>query len=250
MISRLIFNADDFALTALISAAIIEAHQQGVVTSTTILANCDEKLLLEAVEYSKHNPDLGFGAHLVLTTRRPLLETHKTLVDESGNFGLTYDTLDKVDTEEVYMEWKAQLDRLSEHFELTHIDSHHHVHLHPKLRSVVRKLGDEYGIPIRDTKDGFPKRIHADLGFYAENTTFEYLKSIMKKHKGLVEIMVHPGYKDDVFLQEISSYVDYRQTELEVLKSQELKDFIKSNNINLVNYNVIQLRRSNKVAKS
>ena len=249
MISRLIFNADDFALTALVSAAIVKAHQEGVVTSTTILANCDDKLLEEAVEYAKHNPNLGFGAHLVLTTRRPLLDTHKTLVDAMGNFGVAQDSLDSVDTEEVYMEWKAQLERLSEHFQLTHIDSHHHVHLHPKLRSVVRRLGDEYCIPIRDTKDGFPKRIHADLGFYAETTTLEYLKQVMENNKGLVEIMVHPGYKEDVFLQEISSYVDYRQQELEVLTSKELKDYIHDHNINLVNYGVIQLRRSKSIAK-
>ena len=248
MISRLIINADDFAMTALVSAAIIEAHQQGVVTSTTILGNCDQKLLEEAVEYSKHNPDLGFGAHLALTTRRPLLDTHKTLVDALGNFGVKHETVDQVDPEEVYEEWRAQLNRLSKHFNLTHIDSHHHVHLHPKLRSVVRRLGEEYCIPIRDTKDGFPKRIHADLGFYGEDVTLEYLKDVMENHKGLIEIMVHPGYKDDLFLQEISSYVEMREVELEILKSQELKDYIAANDINLVNYSVIQLRRPKKVA--
>ena len=47
MINRLIVNADDFALTSGISRAIVEAHQKGIVTSTTILGNCDEKLLEE-----------------------------------------------------------------------------------------------------------------------------------------------------------------------------------------------------------
>ena len=59
MIKRLIVNADDFALTSDISRAIIESFQNGVVTSTTILANCDAKLLEEAIELSKQNPDLG-----------------------------------------------------------------------------------------------------------------------------------------------------------------------------------------------
>ena len=36
---RLIINADDFGLTAGVNRAIVEAHQRGIVTSTTLMAN-------------------------------------------------------------------------------------------------------------------------------------------------------------------------------------------------------------------
>ena len=54
--------------------------------------------------------------------------------------------------------------------------------------------------------------------------------------------MVHPGYADDTFLQEISSYSLPRQKELEVLCDDSLKEFIKENNIELVNYSFIHLK--------
>ena len=238
MINRLIVNADDFALTSGISRAIVEAHQKGIVTSTTILGNCDEKLLEEAVELSRQNPELGIGAHLVLTTRKPLLEDHKTLVDELGNFALN----EKADLDEVYEEWKAQINRLKEHFKLTHIDSHHHVHLREELKPIATRLSKEFKLPMRSDVDNFPFGIKVDAGFYRDSVSVDYIKEACEKEKGLLEIMVHPGYADDTFLQEISSYSLPRQKELEVLCDDSLKEFIKENNIELVNYSFIHLK--------
>lgn len=243
MIKRLIVNADDFALTSDISRAIIESFQNGVVTSTTILANCDAKLLEEAIELSKQNPDLGIGAHLVLTTRKPILKEHKTLVDVFGNFKYITGSFDEtIDVEEVYLEWKAQLDRLKAHFNLTHIDSHHHVHMSPKLHSIARRLSKEYKLPLRSRTDNFPFGIKTALGFQGENATVEYLKSVIESEKGLLEIMVHPGYENDIFLEEISDYNTERYTELKVLCSDEIKTFLEENEIELVNYSFIHLK--------
>ena len=36
---RLIVNADDFGLTSGINRAIVEAHERGIVTSATLMAN-------------------------------------------------------------------------------------------------------------------------------------------------------------------------------------------------------------------
>lgn len=242
MIKRLIVNADDFGMTSGVSRAIVEAHQKGIVTSTTILANCDDKVLEEAVELSKQNPNLGIGAHLVLTMRAPILKDQPDLIDNMGNFRFNYDDMDEIDPELVYLEWKAQLDRLSQHFKLTHIDSHHHVHMHKTLQPIARRLSKEYKLPLRSEKDNFPFGIKVALGFYKENATIDYLKNVMSEEKGLLEIMVHPGYADDTFLQEISSYSNERQNELEILCSDEIKEFIESEDIELVNYAFIHLK--------
>ncbi len=243
MVTKIIFNADDFALTSDITSAIIESHKNGVVMSTTVLGNADSKLLEEASELSKQNPKLGVGAHLVLTTRKPILSTHTTLVDQAGFFNLSSNSLSsEISLEEVYEEWKAQLTRLKEYFDLTHIDSHHHVHLDPRINKIARRLGREFKLPLRSLRDNFPKEVKADLGFYKETVTLDYLINLMSKQKGLVEVMVHPGYDSDVFLHEISSYTADREKELEILTSPELKDYIKENNIQLVNYGFIKLK--------
>lgn len=237
MIKRVIFNADDFGLTSGITRAIIEAHKEGVVNSTTVLGNCEEKLLIEAADLASQVPGLGVGAHLVLTTGKPVLDEHKTLLDERGFFKFKSDTIDEsIDLKELYEEWKAQLKRLQEHFEITHIDSHHHVHLDDRLHKVVRRLSREFKLPIRSVRDNFPTEIKADLGFYGESANLQYLIDTMSRMYGLVEFMVHPGYEDDTFLQEISSYHEEREKELEILKSKELKQFLENNHIKNINY--------------
>ena len=61
---RLIINADDFGLTSGVNRAIIEAHQRGVVTSTTLMAN--SAAFADAAQLAHINPKLSVGCHVVL----------------------------------------------------------------------------------------------------------------------------------------------------------------------------------------
>ncbi|HLY26998.1 MAG TPA: ChbG/HpnK family deacetylase, partial [Aggregatilineales bacterium] len=61
----LIVNADDFGLTEGTNRAIVEAFQQGIVTSTSLLAN--GYAFDHAIELAEGLPDLGIGVHLTLT---------------------------------------------------------------------------------------------------------------------------------------------------------------------------------------
>jgi chitin disaccharide deacetylase len=66
---RLIVNADDFARAPGVSRGILEAHDRGIVTSTSVMVNQPrvEEQLLAAQAY----PRLGLGLHLVFTAWRP-----------------------------------------------------------------------------------------------------------------------------------------------------------------------------------
>lgn len=65
---RIEINADDFGLTKGVTDGIIQAHQNGCVTSTTLMMN---GLATDyAVEKAAENPDLKIGIHLVLTWGR------------------------------------------------------------------------------------------------------------------------------------------------------------------------------------
>src|SRR6059058_2925032 len=61
---RLIVNADDFGRSTAINAAVIRAHQEGILTTASLMVN--EPGFQEAVELARQNPRLGIGLHLTL----------------------------------------------------------------------------------------------------------------------------------------------------------------------------------------
>ena len=68
-------------------------------------------------------------------------------------------------------------------------------------------------------------------------------KFICEVHKAkgeeLAEIMTHPAYLD-TYLQNFSSYNLQRIKELEILTSEEVKNFIKENEIELISFGDIR----------
>jgi len=58
-VRRLIINADDFGLTAGVNRAIVEAHERGVVSSATLMAN--GSAFDDAVALARSQPRLGVG---------------------------------------------------------------------------------------------------------------------------------------------------------------------------------------------
>lgn len=133
---RLIVNADDFGLASSVSQGIIEAHQAGHVTSTTLMVNTPGTD--EAVGLAEANKGLGVGLHFNLTEGRPLTDV-PSLVDTQGNFLLRRSLLrrsafGRIDPVEVAGELEAQLNRFSDlGLKPTHMDSHEHVHMAPPL---------------------------------------------------------------------------------------------------------------------
>ena len=61
---KLIINADDFGLHPLINKGIIEGHQKGMITSTSIMPGAP--YFKEAAHLAAQNPELGIGIHLTL----------------------------------------------------------------------------------------------------------------------------------------------------------------------------------------
>jgi len=61
---RLIVNADDFGISQSANRAILRAHREGILTTTSLMVNGDaaESAVLKARE----NPKLGIGLHLTL----------------------------------------------------------------------------------------------------------------------------------------------------------------------------------------
>lgn len=145
--NRLIVNADDFGLTAGVNRAIIELHQAGVLTSTTLMAKANATG--EAIDLSRTMPALGVGCHVVLVDGKPALPPQEvpSLVDQrTGHFHATLGAFlqrlftGRIAASEIEAEASAQIAVLHNRgLHLTHIDTHKHTHMFPHvLRPVLR----------------------------------------------------------------------------------------------------------------
>jgi chitin disaccharide deacetylase len=155
MTRQLIVNADDFGRTRGVSAGILRAHLDGIVTSTTAMMNLPG-VVPDLHQARTEAPRLGLGVHLNFTVGRPLLpaEWCASLVDEHGHF-LTRDVLmaqpDRISPDELRAELKSQIttfknamDRLPDH-----LDAHQFVHLYPPLFRVYLDLAENFKLPLR-----------------------------------------------------------------------------------------------------
>jgi len=147
-VRRLIVNADDFGLTEGVNRGIVEAHQRGMVTSTTLMANSGA--FEHAVTLARSNPNLSVGCHLVLVDGSPILDAGQvsSLMDPAnpGEFrqgigAFAWQALRKqLNPHEIEAEVTAQIRKLQNAgVKVTHIDTHKHTHMFPQvLRPILR----------------------------------------------------------------------------------------------------------------
>jgi predicted glycoside hydrolase/deacetylase ChbG (UPF0249 family) len=166
-VKRLIVNADDFGWSEAVTSGILRAHREGLLTSTTLMANLPGAA--EALERARREaPGLGIGLHLNLTEGRPLTgDSAASLTDPQGRFtGALMTVARLVRTSEAARqaaesEWEAQIAWARDRdLRPTHLDGHKHVHLAPALLPIAISLARKYGIPaIRTTAEWRPAGI-------------------------------------------------------------------------------------------
>ncbi|WP_416325770.1 chitin disaccharide deacetylase [[Eubacterium] hominis] len=234
---KLIINADDFGLSEAVNYGILKGFQEGVVTSSTIMANMPA--FDHAIALAKANPDLGIGVHLNVTCYKPLLPTHKTLIEKDGYFR-NQRYLEELDEEEIYQECKAQMEKvLATGIRIDHIDSHHHIHTTKKMKPIIERLLKEYPYPIRGgfTYQNDALQSELTIAFYDKGVSLESFKHIvtgMSENK-VYDLMCHPAYVDK-FLCKVTSYAIQRIDELDILCSKDVKTFLDKEQIQLTTY--------------
>lgn len=248
---KIINNADDFGYSNAINYGIIDSHKYGGLTSTTIMPNMPG--FLHAVSLAKENPNLGIGVHLTLTCGKPLLNTHKTLVDENGNFkklSFYKNERTNVNDDEVYREWKAQIDCVYAHGIIpTHLDSHHHIHTFKNNLKIAIKLAKEYNLPLRysyigkeDIKtnnikcpdiliDPWMNYNHPITELIPEQLVEIVIKNFESvKENDVIEFMWHPAYMDYEIMNS-SSFNLPRILEVATLKNKKLNEYFKQHKL-------------------
>jgi len=222
---KIIINADDLGRNELINKEIFQLADKKLITSATLLANGDG--FNEVIEKKHNYPNLSIGAHLNLTLGKPLSQNINLspLLNTDGEF---YDlnTLKKINftttlKTAIYTELSLQIEKIKEAgIEISHIDSHNHIHYIPKLFFIFKKIQKKYSIKkIRLARTlwsiheeiGIQKKIRSFLfnffikNYYSSFTTsgftnfLSFYEHAVDKQEILnyrsLEIMVHPGSK-------------------------------------------------------
>ena len=248
---KLIINADDFGRTRGINYGIVEAIKNGVLSSTTIMMNMP--YAEHAINLAKKEGITSIGVHLTFIEKS--LSLGKTLVDKDGIFKKYPELMKEADIEEIKTEMRVQIDKLIDMgIKPTHLDGHHHVHLYSlKMAEAVFAVAKEYDLPVRIGKAGKTTRAGEEIvipsflrtidffedSYYADKVGAEDFKVRVEAAMAydIVELMCHPAFLCTDTLK--SSYSYPRLTELDVITSDEIKEFVKNKGIEIVDYSAL-----------
>lgn len=165
---RLILHADDFGTSADTVRATIECFEQGVLTSASIMPGMPATG--EATAFARAHPELDFGVHLTFVgdgEERPLSppEEIPSLVAEGGRFRPTRELrvralVHQLPVEEIEAELVRQVEAVRDAgVEVSHVDSHRHLHKLPSFRRALERALPRLGIRrVRAVQDVFLKR--------------------------------------------------------------------------------------------
>ncbi len=256
---NLVVNADDFGFTSDVNAGIIAAHQNGILTSTTLMAT--GAAFDDAVRLARETPSLDVGCHLVLVGSDPLPPTVTALIRALALRHI-----------HVYDELRAQVLKIVDAGIVpTHLDTHKHTHLLPPVLEAVARLSEEFRIPWVRRPFDFPMEaagvpwtrrvVSRGLGFLrgrfsrvlaahgcrttdhfagfritGQYDAGELAALIRSLPDGSTEFMCHPGYCTADLRAARTRLKDSREQELKALTSPIVRDAITDAGAVLVPY--------------
>ena len=227
---ELVIIADDFGLSGSVSKAIVELLRSGIVSATSAMM-C-EPLTKELLLLNKQYLSGRCGVHLQATKSRPLLAHNQvvSLTDSKGDFSEKWNS-NLYMLSELKAEWLAQIEEfLMQGVGLTHIDSHHNVHLSDEvLRKFTNQLGNLYEARVRQTANQLirEKSHAADCDICLNSWTLSgkpvsdlvhEIEQLVESNSNLqrIEIISHPGFVDER-LKDVSSATYSREFEFDEL---------------------------------
>lgn len=150
---KVIVNGDDFGLAVPVNEAIVEAHRRGVLTTASLMVGA--AATGDAVQRARETPSLRVGLHVVLVEGTPVLPPHAIpdLVNPRGEFydhparaGFRY-ACGRGMRRQLEAEIRAQFQAFrATGLALDHADTHNHLHLHPRILSLILEVGRDYGL--------------------------------------------------------------------------------------------------------
>jgi predicted glycoside hydrolase/deacetylase ChbG (UPF0249 family) len=264
---RLIVNADDFGFTRDVNLGIVEAHERGILTATTLMAN--GAAFDHAVELARRHPALDVGGHLVLVGGFSLASPGAPLPNSVPD--LLARLAQPGSTAWVERELTAQVEKLVQtRLEPSHLDTHKHTHLAPPVLQVVCRLAERFRIPWVRRPFDLPLTVRAPLATRAVNgavgSVRRWFDAVLARHacrttdhfagfqltgalrsaelveligalpEGLTELMCHPGNCTDELRHSHTRLKETRAEELQALLAPEVRQALEQHQVQLVNY--------------
>ena len=253
---KLIVQSDDYGITPAVAQGIIYGIKNGVVRNTGLFANMPWSE--ECVAWIKpYLDDIALGIDLNASTGSSLLGYEKvpSLCHEDGSFYTSRENRaldtdannhDHVVYEEVYAEFEAQIQKFIELVGKKPDYIHGHAYGTATTFKASMDLAKKYDCLYSTQLAKIPGMKCAGMGWYQygggpEAQLEEDLTSyITNDVDGLLQheygyLITHCGWADSP-LFDLSSFNTCRVKDLEALTSNEVKQWIKDNNIELITY--------------
>lgn len=254
---KLLIQSDDYGITRAVSLGCIHGIQNGVIRNTGMFANMP--WIEECVDWIRPYLDgIAFGIDLNASTGPSILGHEKlpTLTHEDGTF-LSSKENRALETEEnrydhladhrdeLYAEFKAQIDRYIELVGHKPDYIHNHAYGTKTTSEVTHALAKEYGILSSTALLEHAEVKEAGMGWYVwggpEKQLMEDPITYIVEDKGNLlsmkygYIVSHCGYADsDLF--ELTSFTTCRIKDLQCMTSDAVKKWIADNHIELISF--------------
>lgn len=151
---NLIVNADDFGLTPGVNRSVLDLHQARALSSATLMATA--AFFDDAVALAQADPTLEIGCHVLLVDGTPALPAAQlpTLCPDGRAFRPSLARfaadlyLGRIRASEIEAEAAAQIRRVqSAGLRLSHIDTHKHTHLFPRVLAPLLRAARGCAVP-------------------------------------------------------------------------------------------------------
>jgi predicted glycoside hydrolase/deacetylase ChbG (UPF0249 family) len=190
----LIVNADDFGQSLGINRGIIEAYENGIVTSASLMVRWPAAA--EAAAYAREHRELSLGLHLDLCE----------WICRDGDWEPLYEVAPLDDGVAIAEEITRQVSTCREFIgqDPSHLDSHQHVHRAEPVRSIMVDVARQLGVPLRDCSPSirYCGEFYGQSGNgypYPDSISVEGLiKTLAELPTGITELGCHPGLGDDL----------------------------------------------------
>lgn len=271
-----IINADDFGFSQGISLGIIQAHRQGLVTSTTVAVNMPAAA--DCLPMLREVPGLGVGVHLNCTQGPALSSAGRAeLAGDDGTMNFTAIGIIAACIRRpgvvraVEAEFDAQIRwALDRNLRPTHLDTHRHSHAFYPIFKALCRLCRRYDIPlVRRHRECLPGRWPAApakqrrvskllnvMGWLNARACGEVFGTtgtwgiahtgvldakwlVLAAERlpvGVTEIMVHPGMPSDDLDASTTRLLASRQTELAGLCDESARQAFRDHGVRLIHY--------------
>jgi len=146
---KLIINADDFGMSREVNDGTKKGVKQGIITSVSVMVNMP--YFNDAIQFIKKYPQVSVGLHFNITEGKPVLlpKDVESLIREDDNFYywpnlIGREIFKNIKQDEIEQELRKQYAKLRDTgITITHIDSHHHVHLYPSIFKIISAFADK-----------------------------------------------------------------------------------------------------------